>query len=105
MNKFYRNPTGQFWGVALIFAILWIIFPTLVFPNYRLDIVEQFFVGFEWTPGSGSHPALTAIALDLISTLTGRSPAAPYLAAALFNLLALWSIWMLAKEYLSSQMA
>lgn len=102
---FWRSPSGLFWTAALILAFLWTLFPTLVFPNYRLDIVEQFFVGQEWTPGSGSHPALTAIALDVISRLTGRSPVAPNLASALFNLLALWAIYRLALKYLTPRTA
>lgn len=94
------SAARRFWTAALIFAALWTIVPTLVFPNFRLDIVEQFFVGREWTFGSGSHPALTANLLDLVSRIVGIA-AAPSLTAALFNLLALWSIHRLAREYLA----
>ncbi|MBO7726602.1 MAG: glycosyltransferase family 39 protein [Thermoguttaceae bacterium] len=94
------SATRQFWIAALCFAALWTVVPTLVFPNFRPDIIEQFFVGREWTFGSGSHPALTANLLDLTSRIAGIA-VAPSLTAALFNLLALWSIHRLAREYLA----
>ena len=93
-----------FWCAAIPFALLWTIVPAFLFPNFRLDIIEQFFVGQEWTFGSGSHPALTADLLDLVSRVVGIT-VAPSLCAALFNLLALWSIWKLAQEYLSPPLA
>ena len=94
------SAARRFWIAALGFAALWTVVPTLVFPNFRLDIVEQFFVGREWTFGSGSHPALTANLLDLVSRAAGIA-VAPSLTAALFNLLALWSIHRLAREYMA----
>ena len=98
------SAARRFWTAAFGFAVLWTVVPTLVFPNFRLDIVEQFFVGQEWTFGSGSHPALTANLLDLVSRFAGIA-IAPSLTAALFNLLALWSVWRLAREYLNADLA
>jgi hypothetical protein len=103
-EEFPARPALLFWSVFLFFAALWTIVPTFLFPNFRLDIIEQFFVGREWTLGSGSHPALTAVVLDLIARISGIA-VAPSLAAVLFHLLALWSIWCLAREYLRPGLA
>ena len=99
LRLFFTHPARFFWGCAIVYAVAWTIIPTLVMPNFRLDVVEQFFVGKEWVFASGKHPALTANSLDLVSRFSGIEMA-PWLIQALFDLLALWSIWRFALEFL-----
>lgn len=99
------NDEREFWTITILFSILWVIVPWLFFWNDRLDVIEQFIVGREWVMATKKHPALTATLLEITSILMFRSSLAPYLLSRLFVLVTLWSIWKMAKEYLTPSLA
>lgn len=100
-----RRTDRLFWIFAFSFFVVWIIVPVLLLNNYRLDVVEQFFVGQEWVFGTAKHPSLTAIALDVVSRALFHAPFVPFFLSQLFVLATIVSIWSLARDIMPRPLA
>ena len=69
------------------------------------DVIENQIVGREWVWGTTKHPPLPFWILEAVYQATGRSSAAIYLVASMVTVLGLWSVWRLARYYLSETLA
>ena len=94
-----------FWSVVVFFAVVWVLLPTFLLTGYRGDVIEPLNVAPEWVWSTKKHPMLPAWMLEILNILTCRSFAVPFIATQLCTLLALWSVWKLARTVLSKRLA
>ena len=88
-----------------LFATLWVLLPTLFHGGYRVDPLELQCIASEWVWATRKQPMLPAWILELINLFTCRSFAAPFIAAQLCTILALWSVWKLGRTVLEERLA
>ena len=100
-----RTVRWLFWSAVTLHCLLWILGPVLLFPNLALDTLEMLVVGQNWVPASYKHPALPGWIVDVIFRLTGSVDFAPYIAAQLATVLAVWGIWALLSRCFSRRTA
>ena len=93
------------WIYATGFCLLWVMLPAVFHPAYRPDVVELQIIAKEWQLSTAKHPMLPAWMLEVVNLATNNSFVAPFIAAQLCVLLALGSIWSLAKTILPPKLA
>lgn len=101
----FHKTDKLFWSIAGAFAVLWVLLPTFFQPGYRPDVVELQLIGKEWVLATRKHPMLPAWILEILNILTGRSFAAPFIASQLCALIALRSVWGIARRVLAPHAA
>lgn len=101
----FHKTDKLFWSIAGAFAVLWVLLPTFFQPGYRPDVVELQLIGKEWVLATRKHPMLPAWILEILNILTGRSFAAPFIASQLCILIALGSVWGIARRVLTPRAA
>lgn len=74
-------------------------------PNPPLDAVEWLAWGKQWQAGYHKHPPLAAWLAQLASLATPGSFAGPYLLGYLCVALALWCVWLVARDLLPPRAA
>ncbi len=94
-----------FWTIAVLYGIVWTLFPYFLERNFRYDTIEMFLIGREGVVSTPKHPALNSAILEITWHLLGRNAIAPYLLSQLFFLLTAWSVWRLGREFLSPRWA
>ena len=94
-----------FWTVVLAFAGIWIFLPSLFHSGYKSDVIEMQLVAKEWVLATRKHPMLPSWILEIINLLTNRSFVAPFIAASFCTIITLFSVWQLARQVLSEQLA
>jgi len=94
-----------FWSVVGLFTTLWVLLPTLLHTSYCGDVIEVQNIGPEWVWATKKHPMLPAWILETLNILTCRSFAVPFIATQVCTLLALWSVWRLARTVLDERLA
>ncbi len=95
-----------FWIFALTHFIVWTFLPWLIqYSPGNKDVIESLILSKEWVMGSIKHPPLPWWVLESVYQLTGRAEFGSYMAAQLWGLLGLWSVWRLSREYVSDLMA
>jgi len=103
MNK--TQATIWFWSVVGFFAAIWVLLPTLLHTGYRNDTIEILYFAPEWVLAIHKHPMLPSWILEIVSILTCRSFAAPFIASQFCTILALWSVWQLGRTVLDERLA
>ena len=97
--------TVWFWSVAGFFAAVWVLLPTLLHTGYCGDVLEMQSIAPQWVWAAKNHPALPSWILEILNIITCRSFAVPFIATQLCTLLALWSVWKLARTVLEDRLA
>jgi hypothetical protein len=100
-----REAAIWFWSVAGFFSAIWVLLPTLLHSAYRGDVIELQSIAPQWVWATTKHPMLPAWILETLNILTNRSFAAPFIAAQLCTMLALWSVWKLGRDVLDERLA
>jgi len=99
------QATVWFWTVVGLFAVIWVLLPTLLHTGYRNDVIELQSIAPEWVWATKKHPMLPAWILETLNILTCRSFAAPFIASLCCTMLALWSVWKLGRTVLGERLA
>ena len=99
------QATIWFWSVVGVFAVIWVLLPSLFHTGYKSDIIELQFIGPEWVLATRKHPMLPAWILETLNILTCRAFAAPFIATALCTIITLFAVWRLARQVLSERLA
>jgi len=94
-----------FWMASLLHATVWTLLPGLLHSGYRLDVIEQLFIGREWVLASSRHPAFPMILLQSVNVVTGRAFLSPFLTSQLCALATVWGVWRLARMVLTPMSA
>ena len=97
--------TIWFGSIVGFFAAIWVVIPTLLNTSYCGDVIEVQNIAPEWVWATKKHPMLPAWVLEILNILTCRSFAVPFIATQLCTLLALWSVWKLARLVLNERLA
>ena len=100
-----RTTCLIFWSAVVLHSIAWIWGPTWVIPNYQPDTIEMMVSGQNWVISTLKHPSLNSWVVEVISRLTGHAECAPYLAAQLAAVLAVWGVWKFAERCVSRKLA
>ena len=100
-----QRATIWFWSVVGLYAVTWILVPSLLHTAYRGDVIEIQSAAPEWVWSTTKHPMLPAWILETLNILTCRSFAAPFIATQLCTVLTLWSVWRLSRTVLDERLA
>lgn len=95
-----EHSSRFFWFFVLLHVVVWLLLPLLTKPNFPLDVIECYIYGQQWALASAKHPPLPSWTTVLISSMTGQSIAAPYIASQLFVFFAFFANWKLATSML-----
>ena len=101
------GKTGSlwFWSVALTFAGVWLLLPSLLHSAYKGDTIELQIIAKEWVWSTPKHPMMSAWLLEICNILTHRAFAAPFIASAFCTILILYSVWQLGRNVLPEKFA
>ena len=98
-------PARIFRTFLAVHVLIWWLLPALLQHNLPLDVIEQLAWGREWQIVYFKHPPLPAWILEAIATLSGRWPAATYVAGPLASALALVAVWRLSCTLMGQRRA
>lgn len=101
-----KTAAKLFWGFAIVWFAVWTAVPWLLMPApAKNDVLEALVLGNEWVWGSAKHPPVPFWILGTFYQIFRQPVLASAVAGELFVMLGLWSIWRLARYYLSESMA
>ncbi len=92
-----REPGKILAAVCALHVLFWTTIPMLVSPNLQLDLVEDLALGKEWQLGTWKDPPLSWWIGEAAYRLTGQIDAV-YALGALAVVIALYGVWLLARE-------
>lgn len=90
-------------AVAVVYMLVWTVFPLWLGSSFALDVVESLSWGREWQWGNYKHPPLAPIVLHVFYTLFGA--AGPYLLSQLCIAGTLWLVWRMGCRLMPADRA
>ena len=99
------RPADRYWSILLLFSLFWTVAPVFVIANYRPDVMEMILTGQNWVLATPKHGALTCWLLEVVYTLSGRAPWAPYFTSQLCVFFSLAGIGAVADRFLPKKTA
>lgn len=99
-----REPGRVLAWILGLHLILWTLLPILLFRNLQLDLVEDLALGKEWQLGYWKHPPLPWWTADLAFRVAGDVRVV-YLLGPLASVIAMYAVWRLGRQTVSSQNA
>jgi len=97
----FRRPGATFAAFLVLHVAAWTLLPMLVNGNLPLDVIEHLAWGREWQWGYHKHPPLVAWLPELAGVLAGGNDWGLYLLSQLCVAAAFWSMWRLAREFVT----
>lgn len=88
---------------ALLYILVWTLFPVVLGQSFPLDVVESLSWGREWQWGYYKHPPLAPIVLHLFYVVFGQL--GPFLLSQLCIAATLWLVWCTGRRLMDAERA